>query len=116
MSAFAQIDVVKFFEVCLLDCLLKTNCLVGKLSSLLHKTCNIFIEPHKDWLELADKSVITGKRLKSISYKSNNYEIGLNILVNRFYALKQHIVLDNLNLNMQVFKKKMKIEFKPNEL
>ena len=86
-----------------------------KLSLLLHQTFNS-IKQNKDWLELADQIVITGRQSKFFSYKSNNYKIGLNVLVNRFYALKQCIVLDNLNLNMPMFKKKMKIDFKPNEL
>ena len=86
-----------------------------KLSLLLHKTYNSTTQ-NKDWLELADQIVITGRQSKFISYKSNNYKIGLNILVNRFYSLKQRIVLDDLNHNMPVFKKKMKTEFKPNEL
>ncbi len=67
-------------------------------------------------LEQADQIVITGRQSKFISYKSNNFKIGLNILINRFYALKQCIVLHDMDLNILVFKKEKKIESKPNEL
>jgi hypothetical protein len=72
------------------------------------------IKQNKDWPELADQIVITGKQSKFISYKSNNYKIGLYIL-QIFFALKQCIVLDKLNLNMPAFKEKLKLKFKPYE-
>ncbi len=65
----------------------------------------------KEWLELADQIVFTGRQSEFISYKLNHCKIGFNILDNRFYALKQ---LAGLNLNMPVFE--IKIKIKPNEL
>ena len=56
-----------------------------KLSILLHKLYN---SPNhsKDWRDLANQIVISRYQTKFRSFKSNNYKIGMNILINRFLS------------------------------
>ena len=48
---------------------------------------------------------------KPLKHKSNIYKIGMNILINRFYALNGLIELNELDLTLPSFKKKMKVLF-----
>ena len=69
----------------------------------------------KDWLTFANQIVMTGRQTKFDILRSNNYKIGMNILANKLYAIKQKIDLVVFNLSYGLFKRKMKILFKPNE-
>ena len=85
-----------------------------KLAILLHKTFNSE-KRDKDWLDLANQIIITGRQVNFNSYQSNNYKIGKNILANRFFHLSNKLKLDDLNLSVRLFKIKMKSLLKPNE-
>ena len=85
-----------------------------KLAILLFKTFNSN-ERNKDWHELADQIIITRRQANFDCYRTNNYKIGLNVLINKFYVLKQKIPLKHFNLSLPVFKHKMKSLLKPNE-
>jgi hypothetical protein len=64
-----------------------------------------FIKQIKSGLNFRTRLLLLEDNQNFISFKSNKYKIVLNVLVNRFYALKECIVLDDLNLSMPVFKK-----------
>ena len=81
-----------------------------KLSILLHKLYNS-TEHSTDWRDLANLIIITRQQTKFKTFKSNIYEIGMNILINRFYALNGLIELNELDLTLPSFKKKMKVLF-----
>ena len=78
-----------------------------KLSILLFKTYNDQ-NHNKNWIDLANQIIITRRQTKFKTYKSNNYKIGLNILINRFYCLNNLICLNDLDLSLPLFKIKMK--------
>ena len=59
--------------------------------------------------------VMTGRQEKFDILRCNNYKIGMNILANKLYAIKQKIELVVLNLPYNQYKRKMKLIFKPNE-
>ena len=60
--------------------------------------------------------IIVGRRQNFfMCFRQNNYKIGLNSLVNKFFYLNGKIPLDLLNLNLSGFKYKMKRIFKTYE-
>ena len=82
-----------------------------KLSILLHKLYNSATHC-KDWRDLANQIVITRRQTRFRIFKSNNFKIGMNILSNRFFVLNDRIELNDLDLTLPCFKKKMKCLFK----
>ena len=78
-----------------------------KLSILLFKLFNGQYH-NKNWIDLATPIIITRWQTKFKTYKSNNYKIGMNILINRFYCLNNLICLNDLDLSLPLFKRKMK--------
>ena len=56
-----------------------------------------------------------GRKQKFDIIRANNYKIGLNLPVNKFYFIRNMIDLNLLNLPYHLFKRKMKIQFKPLE-
>ena len=85
------------FEAIHKECNQFTPTQVGyyKLSILLHKLYNS-TEHSTDWRDLANVIIITGGQTKFRCFKSNIYKIGMNILINRFYALNNLIELNDL--------------------
>ena len=83
-----------------------------KLAILLHKIYNSKSQS-KDWLELSDQIILTRRQTSFNSFTKNNYKIGMNILANKFYLLKNQIKLNDLDLTLNLFKMKMKILLKP---
>ena len=100
------------FEAIHKECNQFTPMQVGyfKLSILLHKLYNS-TEHSTDWRDLANLIIITRRQTKFKTFKSNIYKIGMNILINRFYALNNLIELNDLDLTLPSFKKKMKVLF-----
>ena len=81
-----------------------------KLSLLLYKTYNKK-QIDKDWLDLADQIIVTGRQKYFSCFKNNNYKIGMNSLVNRVYFIRDRIDLELFNLMLPCFKLIMKSEF-----
>ena len=81
-----------------------------KLSILLHKLYNSQNQC-TDWRDLANLIIITRHQTKFKTFKSNIYKIGMNILINRFYALNNLIELNDLDSTLPCFKRKMKTLF-----
>ena len=78
-----------------------------KLSILLHKLYNSEHQ-NTDWRDLANLIIITRRQTKFRTFKSNNYKIGLNVLINRFHSLNDLIELKDLDSTLPSFKRKMK--------
>ena len=81
-----------------------------KSSILWHKLYNSSIHS-SDWRDLATQIVITRRQTKFRSFKSNKYKIGMNILINRFFALNNLIELNDLDSTLPCYKKRMKLLF-----
>ena len=78
-----------------------------KLSILLHKLYNSEHQ-NTDWRDLANLIIITRRQTKFRTFKSNNYKIGMNVLINRFHSLNDLIELKDLDSTLPCFKRKMK--------
>jgi hypothetical protein len=85
-----------------------------KISLLLYKNFNASYHS-KDWLEFSNQIIMTGRQTVFNIHKSNNYNIGLNILSNKLFCLNNKIKLDYLNLPFSSYKYKMMILFLPFE-
>ena len=73
------------------------------------------IKQSRDWLAFTDQIIMTGRQQKFDIIRANNYKIGLNVPVNKFYFIRNMIDLNLLNLPYHLFKRKRKIQFKPLE-
>ena len=62
------------------------------------------------WLHLYSNQVLTSRQKTFITHKTNKNKVGLNALANRLYILNGRIPLDWLNLSINSFKTKCRIE------
>ena len=68
-----------------------------KLSLLLYRTLNSTYHG-KDWLDVTNQIICTGRQSRFNIHKSCNYKIGNNILPNKFSHIADKLELDLLNL------------------
>ena len=67
--------------------------------------------PHMDWIELNFNQTFTSHQMYFYSIKSNNYQVGNNLLSSRLSFLNLKIPLVDLNLSLDSFKVKYKVKF-----
>ena len=72
-------------------------------------------ESSKNWLDLTNQILINDRNSFFNCIRVNNYKIGLNTMVNKFYSLNGKIQLSLFNLPYHTYKRKCKIMFKPYE-
>ena len=68
-----------------------------------------------NYTRLANQIVVGRRQNFFMCFRQNNYKIGLNSLINKFYHLNGKISLDLFNLNLVGFKYRMKRMFKTYE-
>ena len=88
---------------------LPENLLIYKHAIQLHKLYNSKSITN-EWLHLNTNQVLTSRQTTFITHKTNTNKVGLNALANRLYILNGKIPLDWLNLSVNSFKTKCKIE------
>ena len=71
------------------------------------------IEQTPDWLSFTTQIIMTGRQRNFDILRSNNFKIGLNILPNKLYSIRNSVSLDYLDLPYHQYKTKMKLLFKP---
>ena len=78
----------------------------------LHKTVNENLEDLTfEQLSTFSQIICTSRQTTFDIERTNNFKIGMNTSSNKFYALKNKISLDMLNVNYVHFKKLAKIRF-----
>ena len=88
---------------------LPENLLIYKHAIQLHKLYNSKSITN-EWLHLNTNQVLTSRQTTFITHKTNTNKVGLNALANRLYILNGKIPLGWLNLSVNSFKTKCKIE------
>ena len=78
-----------------------------KHSLLLHK-CYDDQNQGSDWLSMNFNQNFNARQQHIFFYKTNRYRVGNNLLSNRLNVLNKLITFDNLNLNFDRYKLKMK--------
>ena len=71
------------------------------------------IEQTPDWLSFTTQIIMTGRQRNFDILRSNNFKIGLNILPNKLYSIRNSVSLDYLDLPYHQYKTKKKLLFKP---